>query len=47
MPSNGRRRTEKNEWEQKDRTLYEFEVGCYRLRSSMFGTVEAGGKELN
>ncbi|PKU39578.1 hypothetical protein llap_10119 [Limosa lapponica baueri] len=47
MPSNGWRRAGKNGWEEKDMIPYEFEVGCSRLTSSMFGKVEAGGKELN
>ena len=44
---NGWWRTVENEWEQKNMTPYEFAVDHYRLRSSMFGKVEAGGKELN
>lgn len=47
MLSSGWERTGKNDWEQQDMTPYEFAVGCYRLRSNMFGQIEAGKKELN
>lgn len=47
MPSNGWERTVNNGWEQQGMTPYEFAMGCYRLRSSMFGQIEAGREELN